>query len=154
MHRRRADLVYQAQRHERIPPHRRAARFAGEIRRNHHRPPFSLDPITRERREGIRFDLSDYARALESLARGLPLDEQTVGLSADDGRVRRVLRLPDTSIHAHAFDFSRAAYDLRPHPDLPYLAGILAEEACARRRLQNRQRNAEAAGVERVTGKA
>src|SRR5579864_467108 len=151
MHRRRADLVYQTERHERIPSHRRAARFDGKIRRNHHRPPFSLDSIPRERRKGIRFDLSDHARALESLAGGLPLDEQTVGLSADDGRVRRVLRVPDASIHAHPFYFSGVAYHLRSHSDLPYLAGISAEEARARSGLQNGQRSAQAPGVERVT---
>src|SRR5579863_4669026 len=151
MHWRRADLVYQTERDERIPSYCRAARSTGKIRRNHHRPPFSLDPIPRQRRKGIRFDLSDHARALESLTGGLPLDEQTVGLSADDGRLRRVLRVPDASIHAHPFDFSGGAYDLRPHSDLPYLAGISAEEARARSGHQNGQESAKAAGVKRVT---
>src|ERR1700747_2709054 len=138
MHRRRADLVYQAERHERIPARCRTARPAGQIRRSYHRSRFSLDPIPRKWRKGIRFDLSDHARALESLARGLPLDEQIVGLSVDDGRLRRVLRVPDAPIHAHAFDFSGVAYDLRPHSDLPYVAGISAEEARARPGRQNR----------------
>ena len=128
--------------------------IAGQIRRSYHRPPFSLDPSTREWWEGIRFDLSDHARALESVARSLPLDEQIVGLSADDGRVRRVLRVPDAPIHAHALGFSRAAHHLRSHPDLPYVAGISAEEARARRGHQNRQRSAKAAGVKRITGEA